>query len=432
MQQMISSRNSQTPVPRARYEFLKNEISRWQEENILNRVQAEEILARYSVESGKQHGFLALLFTGGCVLAGGVMLFISTNWQGLDLTVKAVGILALMLTVYISAFQLKGKSPLKTIVSDALVFLGCIFFGGGAVLVSQHFHITGNQPELMLWAFGIAPLVIFFRSYPSAILCAGIMLLCVLQRSGNGIGPDLYLIGCIGASIACSYFTRSQVALAASLSALVFSLGFLNHHFDEFVVLFFGLSCFILHLYYEHSKRWQVLATPYLLVSFVCVLGSLMVLISEYSSSQFFENVSLQRVQIGAILTLGLLGCLVKSPACKSGWAISSGLAVMGAVCLFTCCGGGEDKLVKYSTFLVANLFYLFYFASSVENRLIQFLPVASLTIFSLAFISNAPGGALVGSGIAFGVGLVLMICSFAALAKSMSTVRVTSERSLQ
>ena len=432
MQQPIQASNLQTPVPRARYEFLKNEISRWQEQNILNRGQAEEILSRYSAESGKQHGYLVLMFTGGSIVAAGTMLLISTNWQGVPMPVKGFAILALMLACCFSAFHLKGKSPLKTILSESLIFLGCVFFGGAAILISQQFHITGNQPELILWSFGIAPLILLFRSYPSAILCAGITLYCVLQRNSSGAPCDLLLIGCTLSSLFCAYFTRSQVALVASLGALVLSLGFSNHNFDEFVVLFFGISCFILHLFHEHSKRWQIMATPFLLVSFVCVLGALLMLIGEYSAQHFFERVSLLRVQIGAILTLGILTCLVKSPACKSLWSISSGFAVIGAVCLFCSCGGGEDKLISYSTFLVANLFYLFYFASSVENRLIQFIPIASLTIFALTFFANAPGGALIGSGIAFGVGLVLMICSFAALAKSMRDVRAVPERSLQ
>lgn len=432
MQQFIPSPNLQTPVPRARYEFLKNEISRWQEENILNRAQAEEILSRYSLEGGKQHGFLVLLFTGGFVVAAGILLLISSNWQGVSVQVKGLAILAMMLSSCIAAFRLKGKSPLKTIASETLVFLACTLFGGAAILISQHFHITGNQPELMLWSLGIVPLILLFRSYPSAILCAGITFYCVMQRQSNSTPCDLLLPLCIASSLVCAYFTRSQVALVASLVSLVITIDFHNNKVDEFVVLFFGLSCFIMHLFHDYSKRWQVMAMPYLLVSHACVLGSLALLLSEYSSSYFFEKVSLVRVQVGALLTLGLLTCLIKSPASKSIWSIIAGVATMGAVCLFCCCGGGEDKVVTYGTFLIANLFYLFYFASSVENRFIQFLPVASLTIFALSFIAGAPGGALTGSGIAFGVGLVLMICSFTALAKSMSHVRAVSERRLQ
>jgi len=420
MQQFIPASKLQTAVPRARYEFLKNEISRWQEANILNRAQGEEILARYSVEGGKQHGFLVMLVTGGCVLAAGVMLLISSNWQGISSQFKGFVVMAMMVASYVAAFYLRGKSPLKTIIAESFVFLGCIFFGGGAILVSQHFHITGSQPELLFWSIGIAPLVIFFRSFPSAILCAGIVLYCVIQRNTTYTLPDLYLGAAALSAFVCAYFTRSQVALAVSLASCVFGFGFLSRNPDEFVILFFGIACFILHLFHDHSKRWQIMAMPYLLVSFACVLGALSLLLNEYSSQYFFEKVSLQRVQISALFTLGLLTCLVKSPAARSRWSICSGLAVIGAVGVLCFCRGGEDKLVTISTFFIANLFYLFYFASSVENRLVQFLPVATLTIFALTFIGTAPGGALVGSGIAFGVGLVLMICSFVALSKSL------------
>lgn len=429
MQQLTSTAHTQSPITRPRYDFLKNEIARWQEENILNRAQGDEILARYSVEGGPQHGLLALLITGVCVVGGSLLLFISSNWQGVTIQIKGMAVLSLMLACYISAWHLKGKSPFKTILCDALVFLGSVLFGGATVLVSQHFQVTGNQPELLLWAMGIAPFIILFRSHASAILCAGIVAYAALRPWGEAYPIDMLGVLCSLGAIYCAYFTRSQVALAVSLIAFGFGLCRMPHHVAMYLFVFFGIGSFIMHLWHEHSKRWQIMSTPYLLVSFPFVLLPLLLLFGEFSSREYFDANSIQRVQVAALATLVLLATLIKSPACKTRWPLMTGAWIICAV-IFSCFSfGGEHRLgATMGAFFFSNLFYLFYITSSIENRLIQFLPVATLTIYSISFIAAAPGGAMRGSGIAFGVGLVLMICSFAALRKSM---RTGSERSL-
>ncbi len=111
------------------------------------------------------------------------------------------------------------------------------------------------------------------------------------------------------------------------------------------------------------------------------------------------------RTQCGALLTLAMLAMLVKSPAAKTRWLIATGFGIIAAVFLSCYCTGFESRNLSLSAFFIVNIFYLFYITSSIENRLIQFIPVAFLTIFSLIFLSSAPGTAMVGSGIAFGVG---------------------------
>ena len=429
MQQLTHTASSQTPIARPRYDFLKNEIARWQEESILNRAQGDEILARYSTEGGKQHGLLVLLVAGSCIVGLSAMLFISTNWQGASIQIKGLTAVCLMLACYIAGWTLKGKSPLKSILAESLVFLGCVFFGAITILISQHFQITGDHPELLLWAMGIAPIVVLFRSHPSAILCAGIMAYRSVQPSADHFSVDWLLLLSTMSAVYCAYYTKSQVALVISVGACAAALSGSRHNVDEFVALFFGIGCFIAHLWHEHSKRWQVMSMPYLLLSYVLVMTSIFILVNEYSSQSLMEKFSTQRIQISAILTLASLCFLVKSPVGLTRWPIATGFAIIAAV-LLSCYGTGcDNKTLTLGSFFAANLFYLFYITSSIENRLIQFLPVATLTIFAIIFAAAAPGGAMLGSGIAFGVGLVLMICSFAALGRSMRTV---SERSLK
>jgi len=432
MQQLNNTVKLQkTPIQRPRYEFLKNEIARWQEENILNRTQGDEILACYSPEGGKQHGLLVLLITGTCIVGLSILLFISANWAGASFQIKGLAAVATMLVCYFSAWSLRGKSPLKNILSELLVFLGCVFFGASTILISQKFQITSDQPELLIWALGIAPIIVLFRSHSSAILCACIIAFRSIQPTTSVFSLDWLLLLSSFSAVFCAYYTRSQLALAISLCACACSLSGTRHNLDEYVVLFFGIGCFILHLWHEHSRRWQLMSTPFLLVSYGLIMLGVVALINEYSMEKFDPL----RIQCGAIINLALLSMLVKSPAGKTRWPIATGFGIIAAVCLSCYCVGTENRFLSTSAFFIANIFYLFYITSSIENRLIQFIPVATLTIFALLFLSSAPGTAMVGSGIAFGVGLVLMICSFAALARSIrsneDSMRTASERSL-
>lgn len=429
MQQLTSQTGQSTPIIRARYEFLKNEVARWQEENILNRAQADEILSRYSIDGGKQHGLTVLLATGACGFGAAVLLFISSNWPGVSTQIKGLVVVVSMIACYIAAWKLKGIDQLKTLAAEALVFLGCIFFGSGANLVSQHFQTTGGQMEILIWAMGIAPLVILFRSQSAAILFSAL----VLYRAFNTSEPFTWFVPLAALSaLYAAYYMRNQWALALSLgSAALIFCGTKSGPPDEFSLMFFGISCFILHLWHEHSRRFQEFAMPYLLASFGFCLMALFVMANEYSAQQILERTSIQRIQIEAILSLALLATLVRSPAAKTRWPIAAGIGVVAAVCLSSVCMLAENRFAAACGILVVNLYYLFYFTSNVENRILQFVPVLTLTSYVLIYLSAVPGGAMIGSGIAFGLGLVLMICSFAALSRLTKT-RAVSERSLK
>lgn len=423
MQNLINKPYQPTPIVRARYDFLQSEIARWQEENILNRAQGDEILARYSIDGGIQHGLMMSLITGACVVGGGVLLFVSSNWPGVSHQMKGLAIVASMLTCYILGWKLKGNSQLKTIVAEALVFLGCILFGGATNLVAQHFQITGQQPELLIWAMGIAPMVIIFRSQPAAILMA--MIVAYRSFSFSYSPFDYFTALAVACSLFCSYYMRSPWALFFNLFSIVGVFAVVKPRIDEFSILFLGAAFFILHLWHEHSKRWKLMSLTYLLASVALVLLSILGLMNEYSYQSFGDRATVQRIQIYAVSSLLLLASIVKSPAAKTCWPFFTAFGIIGCMIYSCLCLDGNNRFLGMGAFLAANLFYLFYFTSTVENRIIQFIPVATLTIFALICFAAAPGGALNGSLIAFGVGLVLMICSFAALGRSFSTKAV-------
>lgn len=407
-----------TELPREKYDFVKNEIAKWEEGNILSRHQSDQILARYAPVDGNQNGLVALTYAGCAIVGMAVFLFISSNWTGLDTNTKCFGFLFAMLACYLYAWHTRGKSKLLDLASEVLVTSGCMLFGAAIVTLAQTFQITGVRPELSVWMLCIAPIILIFKSRHATIMAA---LVCLVKTSPFDAGNfDPLYVSALLAVVACAYVTRSQIALSMCLIGLSMSCTFDSHKLDQLSLILFGLSCFVLHLRHLHMRNWQIFATPYLIVSMVFVFfGLLMLLVGRSSYVGVSENVAL-RVQIAMVLSIGTLSSLINTPAAKSYWPVLCGISMISTVVLFQflpTLDGMANYLIAL-TILIANLTYLFYISSTNENRFVQFLPVMTLSLFSFGFLMSPNGGAMRGAGIALAVGFTLLAIAFSAFRK--------------
>lgn len=407
---------ARTEIPKEKFDFVKNEVAKWEEGNILSRSQSDQILARYQPADGSQNGLFTLVYAGCAIVGIALFLFISANWKGIDVQTKCFVFILGMLSCYLYAWHLRGKTILRNVASEALVTMGCLLFGGAAVTVAQHFQITGTRPEVFLWVLGIAPIIWIFRSRHAAILAA---IICTLKVPTifEGVNFDPAAVLTMAVVVACAYWTRSQIALAIAISAAAFTCSMTSRSIDSATFILFGISCFVLHLGHHHSQRWRIFATPYLLLSMsIVLLGLFFTLLSRFGVTS--ENTDWIRIQISMAVALSSLACLAGTPAAKTYWPALTGVAMIGVVSLFAFLDGGKIEMpaLLAGIFLIVNLFYLFYTTSVNENRFVQFLPIASLGMTSLLYIVSVPGGALVGSGVALAVGLAVLAFSTFAL----------------
>lgn len=133
--------------------------------------QQQRIVAHFGLkEEGSR--FLAIISTVGAVLvASGVILLISANWEQIPKFVKLAVGLALLLGAHAGGWYLREvrKEYLKT--AEALHLVGSILFLANIALVGQIYHLSSRPPNaILLWWAGFAALPWLLRSKAQFVL----------------------------------------------------------------------------------------------------------------------------------------------------------------------------------------------------------------------------------------------------------------------
>lgn len=174
----------------------------------------------------------------GSVLMGvGVILWIASNWEEIPRFGKVALLFLIILVNYASSYYLLFiKNYQKT--GRALVFLGCILFGAGIILIAQIFNIESESGiALLLWSLFILPLVFILRLGSSLALSVALFFLWGAYKtfgglpiiSGLGGGRPLmtvleinywYLILLLSVFIPLTYYIRSLKIQALNIITL--------------------------------------------------------------------------------------------------------------------------------------------------------------------------------------------------------------------
>lgn len=133
--------------------------------------QQQRIVAHFGLkEEGSR--FLAIISILGAVLvAAGVILLISANWEQIPKLVKIAVGLALLLSAHAGGYYLREvrKEYLKT--AEALQLAGSGLFLANIALVGQIYHLSSRPPNaILLWWAGFAALPWLLRSKAQFVL----------------------------------------------------------------------------------------------------------------------------------------------------------------------------------------------------------------------------------------------------------------------
>lgn len=142
------------------FEFLREELSFYQKNNIISYNQKEEILDLYDVNKGLN--FIRVLLTIGAVLVGiGVLSFIASNWQVIGKPFK-FGIILVAFTAFYYIGNILEESYPKT--ARSLIYISVLIYGAGIFLIGQMFNYGGDfTSAFLLWTVGILPMVYILR-----------------------------------------------------------------------------------------------------------------------------------------------------------------------------------------------------------------------------------------------------------------------------
>lgn len=148
------------------------DIQKLYEAGLITEDQRQRIIGHFQLkeEGGK---FLAIICMIGAVLvACGIILLISANWDEISRGIKIAIGLALMLGAHAGGWWLREVQGKYRKTGEALHLIGSALFLGNIALVGQIYHLTSRPPNaILLWWAGIAALPWLLRSKAQHVLC---------------------------------------------------------------------------------------------------------------------------------------------------------------------------------------------------------------------------------------------------------------------
>jgi uncharacterized membrane protein len=179
--------NERYPLSEQQHDWLLHQVSAWRGRGIVTEEQAGQILALYETSEERQERrrswLLYTLSALAMVLFGAAtLLLVGYNWAALPAGMKLLLIFAAIVATHSLGIYLRYWRGAR-LASEALLLLGCLFYGAGVWLVAQIFHMSAHYPDGMFWwAVGVLPLTILIDSLVlHALLVALVAIWCGME-----------------------------------------------------------------------------------------------------------------------------------------------------------------------------------------------------------------------------------------------------------
>lgn len=191
-------------------------IERWQHRGLIDRQTADKLLADIKSDRSGFNLGTVLATLGGVLLGSAVILLVAANWEYMPRLLRVGLIFTLIWASYLIGAWRETRGD--NIWSTALYILGAASFGAGIALISQMYHISGDESQaIAIWSLGVFISAFLLRSSvlsATAMLLAAYYLQMIVFDGDEGlfgfsyivIGPAIALLG-----IASARFTRSPV-----------------------------------------------------------------------------------------------------------------------------------------------------------------------------------------------------------------------------
>ncbi|MBS9773995.1 MAG: DUF2157 domain-containing protein [Tenacibaculum sp.] len=174
--------------------FLKKEILKWQDKNIINRDTATKIASLYNIDLNKEDKKSSILQIIAFLFLGlSFIVLIGANWDSIPKFIRLFTVLAVVVGVNYAGYYWvkKGKENRGT----AFFFLGNLCFGGAIALISQTYHLGENiSAGLLFWTIGAMLMSLCTRKsllIGQSLIIATIWYFTAFDMGGN---TDIYLI----------------------------------------------------------------------------------------------------------------------------------------------------------------------------------------------------------------------------------------------
>jgi uncharacterized membrane protein len=218
--------------------WLIQELEHWVKGGIIDRSQADRIIALYPEETPSRNwGPLIFSVIGAIIFGLGVILLFAYNWDKIHKFAKLALIFSAFLGAHGAGYYFRGRGEGRVYLSEAFFALGTMFFGSGIWLVAQIYNIDEHYPNaFILWGVGALLLAWSLPSVLQGVMASILLVLwCAFENfhfdSRMNIAPFLILIGILP----LAWRMRSRILLAVAVPAFILSLFFNCHHFFDHV-----------------------------------------------------------------------------------------------------------------------------------------------------------------------------------------------------
>lgn len=147
------------------------DVQKLQEAGLISDEQRQKIVEHFKLKEDSNRFLVIISFVGAVLVAGGIVLLIAANWDGIPRGVKLITGLILMLGAHAGGWWLREVRPDYHKTGEALHLLGSLLFLGNIALVGQIYHLSSRAPNaFLLWWAGIAALPWLLRSKAQHLL----------------------------------------------------------------------------------------------------------------------------------------------------------------------------------------------------------------------------------------------------------------------
>lgn len=233
-------------ISKNKFNFLKEELSYFESKAIIEKEEKEKILDSYKV--GKELNFIKVFLIIGLVLIGlGILSFIASNWISISKLNKVMIIVILFILGTLISYVTNNKYPK---ISKNLLYVTCIIYGIGILLIEQTFNYDGYVGNfLLIWIIGLIPYIILFKDKKVLIFSQILMFIYI---NDNIYLEDMFALVSIIIFFmyAINYyvFSNSNIEMFMNniliITSLIYFISYIKgiSCFTPFILLLLGLS----------------------------------------------------------------------------------------------------------------------------------------------------------------------------------------------
>jgi uncharacterized membrane protein len=159
------------------------DIQRLHADGLIAPEQRDRIVAHYKLEDAPNRFIAIISAIGGLLVAAGVILLISANWDAIPRGVKLLTGIALMLGAHAAGGWVRRRHADFHKTAEAFHLVGSVLFLANIALIGQVYHLSSRPPNaILVWWLGIAPLAWLLRSKPQYLLTLSAAMLWLMME----------------------------------------------------------------------------------------------------------------------------------------------------------------------------------------------------------------------------------------------------------